>query len=61
VKIELKPEEIQIASEIWKDLKQGVIGAHDKLIETPDNIRDAILGALVFAMDTRTTTDNPFD
>ena len=59
VKIELQPKEIQIARELWEDLRHGVEGAHDNLREVPHQVRTAILRALVIAMNTRSTI-NPF-
>jgi hypothetical protein len=61
VKIELQPDEKKIANQLWEELKHGVGDAHSKLCEVPDNIRDAILDALVIAIDTRNTTLNPFE
>jgi hypothetical protein len=57
----LQPEEKQVAHQLWRDLKSGKNDAPTRLAIVPTNIRDAILAALVVAMDTRQTAENPFD
>lgn len=61
MKIELHPDELRVARELWEDLRHGVEGAHDKLRDVPHKVRTAILGALVVAMHTRNTAENPFE
>jgi len=53
----LQPDEIEIALKIWLDLKHGVADAHNRLQAAPEHIRDAILEALVIAIDKRGTMD----
>ena len=53
----LEPDEKQVAHQLWLDLKHGVPDAHQRLQAAPEHIRNAILEALVRAMDKRGATN----
>lgn len=53
MKNNLQADEKQLARLLWEDLKRGVKEAPERLGHVPDRVRDAILDALVVAMDTR--------
>jgi hypothetical protein len=56
----LQPEEKQVAFRIWNDLKRGAPDAPEQLGDAPRKIREAVLAALLLAMELRNTSANPF-
>ena len=61
MKIELQPDEKRVALQLWRELRDGVADDLERLREVPHNVRVAILSALVVAMHTRNTAENPFE
>ena len=58
---DLDPDERKAARILWYDLKHGNSGsALENLDKAPERVREAILKALIDAMDLGVTVDNPF-
>ncbi|RYZ81572.1 MAG: hypothetical protein EOP04_23700 [Proteobacteria bacterium] len=56
----LKPDEIELARQIWHSLTSGAPDAHARLKVTSENVREAILLELVEASDKGKTPSKPF-
>jgi len=57
----LEPDEKQVADQLWRDLRSGKKDAHERLAAVPSKISSAVLAAILIAMDTRDSSQNPFE